>query len=681
MKEYDFNREQYGALASKNLKELVGRRSDRTSGREGFGEMYKELLDGSCLSLMSESDWRRLIEKKEVNYSQLTDYYKRQVHRFYEGRGRELVAQINKLVISAYGKTISADKKTFSGAFRMYIKSYGKQQFLGRSPWAKESSPDTGRPPGPALGSSDPASQARPRQHSASAEKHSALRFRRFGKHREHYKKVVRLLLEYFAQVKEFAYKLDRHLDLFLQINHSSETGGWFQFKSMVYSDLMQILFRDSKVAAFLAHLDGFFERNAFYAARFEELRRNLVLVENHLTGNRGKSQNTLDCATDGQQIMKAVTRFRRRRNSRRLKRSRHREIGRRNRERFAQRNRRLSSLGQQIMSTPGPPLESDFAHLHRGLLACLRSGHKLLFCSRPRRRPTNTEAAELPWLSLEELAKEKTLKPAVAAWFVQPVECVCCKQIYSLRHVLTDLGVSLPKRRSPPRDFGAGFLGKAGAFPRNRESQAYSLTQAKIVQDDLKSPSHSRVDSRRLPRQPQNAQTFKKRKRRKRRKKAKKGSASLHKSAKGAAQTPNEAEAAQLFAQLTEQTVSAQQKGFGAEGPPKEGSEEQGSQHLSAKDKKIQNKTREMLKGALRGLEVWADTVKKLGVKRRKDERSRKKGQRRNKKLRMNEDLKAMKAYQEWKKALASRKVGQRHSAEGVWAEVRKSLLIQKRF
>lgn len=693
VKEYDFNREQYGALASKNLKELVGRRSDKQSSRGGFGEMYKELLNGARLSLMSETDWRRLIEKKEVNYSQLTDYYKRQVHRFYEEKGRHLLLQINKLVVSAYGKCISLDKKRFSEPYCKYIKIYGKQQFLDRTGRRGEKSSSGPREKGNRgqsgrmTGTTNPATHFHTRQNSASADKNSALKFRRFGKNRAHYKRVIRLLLEYFAQVKEFAYKLDRHLDLFLQINPKGESSGWFQFKSMVYSDLMRILFRDSKVAAFLSHLHCFFERNHFYASRFRSVRRKLAIIDNHLVGFARRAQPQVDSVKDGKQIIKACHRFRERKKSRRLKRSNQARVAKQNRVVYSERLSRISSLGQRILACPKPPRPSHFDDLHQSLKDCFLAEHELLFCQEKPKRPSSSETRAMAQLSTDELSQSGTLESLLVPWFTHPIECVDCQRIFSLVHLPAELGINLPKVERPPDEPKKDYLGRSGAFPRNRESQAYSLTHAKIVQDDLKSPNHSRVRGQQSPAPPnliQNVQTFKKRKRKKRRKKAKNGSASLHKMAeKGEDERGSQCQSTQLFAQLSEQSRHEQSSSTLAKEAPFEKSDrvDQNSKTLFAKEKQIQKKTHEMLWDAMQTLEVWTETAKKLRNKRRKDERFRKKGQRRNKKMRMNEDLKAMKAYQEWEKMLSNREVGHRKSVEGVWNGVRKSLLIQKRF
>lgn len=694
VKEYDFNREQYGALASKNLKELVGRKPERQSSHVDFGEIYKELLSESCLSLMTEADWRRLIKNKEINYSQLTDYYKRQVQDFYKDKGGQLIHQINKLVVSAYGKCISPDKKHYSDPYRKYIKIYGKQQFLDRKEWCDKESPsvERGRPQprdsGRMTGTINQASQFRARQNSASADKNSALRFRRFGKNRAHYKRVIGLLLEYFAEVKEFAYKLDRHLDLFLQINPRNESGGWFQFKSMVYNDLMGILFSDSKVAAFLSHLHGFFDHNKFYASRFRSVQRKLATIGKHLTGFSGKGLSQVDSVEDAIQIVKAYKHFCERKNSRKNRRKKQLEIRKRNRLRYSNRHSRISLLEQRILVSRDAPQTPDFDYLKQGLLDCLYLHHKLLFCKKVRQRPLTAEIKAFKVLSEKELASMQTLPPLLAPWFTQPVECVDCQRIFCLKHILEELGVKLPEVEGQSDEFAHEDLGRPGMFSRNRESQAYSLTQAKIVQDDLKSPNHSHLRSGQSPLQPssgQNVPTFKKRKKKKRRKKAKKASASLHKvadvgePAKGA-----QAESTQLFAQLSKQSLGRNaSNALGHEHNfKKRDSVDQNSKSFSIKEKKnLQSKTRDMLKGAMKGLEVWTETTKKLGNKHRKDERSRKRGQRRNKKMRMNEDLKAMKAYQEWKKALEARQVGERHFAEGVWVEARKSLLIQKRY
>jgi hypothetical protein len=650
VKEYDFNREQYGALASKKLKELVGRKSENQSPRDGFGDMYKELLDGSRLSLTSESDWRRLLEKKEIKPSKLTDYYSRQVQKFYEKRGQKLMRHINELVVSAYGKGFSSDKKRFTKYYRENIKNHGKHQFLSRASEYKtkssSSSPEINKYGGSAkMTGTIRASNQETRDNSASADKHSDLRFRRFGKNRIYYKRVVDLLLDYFGQVKEFAYKLNRHCYLFFGLSLDNKNEGWFQFKLMVYNDLMKILFRDHKVAAFLVHLRQSFNKNPFYASRFQSIKRKLEQIEDHLEGFRKFIQSRINSEIDGKQIFQAVTRFKASKKRRKSHRSKMKQINQRNNNFFKNMIKKQITQIDEIMFPKTKAPSFGFDKIKAQLAFCYSNDHDMVFITPDSRQVTHNEILEFETLSSENLEKGDHLSSLTTPWFTFPIDCNDCGQRRSLEHIYKELELKGVEFRK------LNFEETTNQFPINRISNQYSFGKADLIQDRLISKNQSpQIES--ISPNVENLQTCKKKRKRKRRKNKKKTSASVQKTSKKEEQGTlmdknikgifqlqrNISNTSSHFAECSDQTLNSN------------------FLKITKENLRIKGDVDDIIRVTLKNQEVWDENVKNLGNKRRKDERSRKKG--RNKKLRMNEDLKALKAYLEWRDELEAKQI-----------------------
>lgn len=702
-KKFDFNREQFVALRSKKLKELVGKNSQKSSLRSGFSEMYEDLLDGLSLSLLNEEDWRKLVEKKDINSSKLTDIYERKVHFFYEEKSKKLIKLINELVVSAYGKTLSSEKKQYSQLYMEKIKDYGKKQFLPR-PTMADRLASQGRGPDQLCGSAKVTVKATQlRESSASADKNSDLKFRRFGKNRTRYKRVVNLILKYFGQVKDFAYKLNGHFYYFIEMNNCIESEGWFHFKSMVYKDLMKILFRDHKVSAFLSHLRAFFSQNKFYASRFKSVQRKLQLIDAHISAFSGELHSRVDPAKDGQKIMRAVRNFQDKTAKRKSIRSELRRIRAHNADlgKTRPRRREVSEAAQQMMLAGLPPEgdEAQFEFLKQIVLRCFRLNHSLFFQTQHAEGPSKREIEELESLSFSKLKSLSTLSQFVNPWFLNCVDCLNCRQRVSFVHFTEKLDLSLSSVNNIPRQFFTQkrSLKQTKQFPKqnsfqlnsHRISNPYSFQRSQLVQDHLGSPHPRPLESFEKQTElestvEERTQTFKKRKRRKRRKRNKKCSSSPQKlyadqtHQKGQHDNGKQNLMYSLGEERTRESSLGKTVGQQSSGREQFKEEERRS---TPQEAKVDVEAMETILEAMRTQDLWEETVKKLHDKRKRDERSRKKGQRRNRKLRMNEDLKATKAYFEWKEGLAQLQVASRFSAEGVWTSIQESLVIQKRF
>ena len=651
VKEYDFNREQYGALASKKLKELVGRRSEKQSPRTGFGDMYKELLDGSRLSLTSDGDWRRLLEKKEIKPSIITDYYSRQVQKFYEKRGQKLMRYINELVVSAYGKGLSSDKKRFTKYYRDNIKNHGKHQFLSRASEYKNksfsSSPEITKYGGSAKMTRmiQRASNQETRDNSASADKHSDLKFRRFGKNWVFYKRVVDLLLDYFGQVKEFAYKLNRHCYLLFGLSVDNKNEGWFQFKLMVYNDLMKILFRDPKVMAFLTHLRTSFNKNPFHCSRFQEIKRKLGLIEDHLEEFKKFVQTRINSELDGKQIAQAVSEFKKSKKRRKSRRQKIRQKKSQNNKYMSQMFPQKSLILNDLVFTSSTQHPMDFDSIKGFLVKCYTNEHDLVFVTPNAREITHNEILEFDTISSENLQKGDHLSSLVTPWFRFPVDCRDCGQRRSLEHIYKklDLKGTEPRRSNFEEE-------NRSEFPINRISNQYSYGKADLIQDRLISQNQSPELESMSPNL-ENSRNGKKKRRRKRRKNKKKASASVH-------QPKDEKEI--LLAKNVQDIIQLQRNLSNKAGRFGDCPEQILNANMlktTQENLRIKSDVDDIIQSISHDQLLWEESVKQLGNKRKKDERSRRRG--RNKKSRISEELKALKAYLEWKEGLTGRQIG----------------------
>ena len=712
----------------------------------GFSDLYEDLLDGSSLSLFSEEDLRRLIEKKEINSLRLIDYYKRKVHHFYQERGKELIGLINSLVVSAYGKRLSSEKKNFSKIYKSKIKTYGNMQFLDQKENAKfklKSRLFGSAKMTKVLGQ---ASEVGLRESSASADKDSALRFRRFGKNFVHYNQVVNLILDYVEQVKEFAHKLNGHLDFFIKPNSENKREGWFLFKTMVYMDLMKILFQDHKVLTFLSHLRAFFDRNKFYASRFKSIDRKLRLIDSHFSTFNVESSKKVDCVKDGKEIVQAVNGFRLQRQKKKEIIEIRKKISFANHESMlnASRQRGISDLASKMVLNSNSLLlneeESNFEFLKKMVLRCYEQQHELYFQKKMEKPPHRNkkkkskslessqrkrlnklknenfqcpqgivrldshvyvlpeEIHELKNLSLSKLKSLEKLSPFANSWFLYSLVCLNCQKNISFLYLTEKLELSLSSVNNIPKTFLSNTRSKKGSKlgllqfqTNNRISNPYSFNKSELVQDHLASPDALNSESGENLLDLNSAITkktrsFRRRKKRKRRKRAKKCSPSLQKESLDSEhrniQTMTTGCQNVLFSQFPNEKSEKLHRSFSREERERALTEKikfnevqmlknQEQQEILEQIKKVKNETSELITKALKGQEMWEDTVKKLGNKRRKDERSRKKGQRRNKKVRMNENLKAMKAYLEWKETLDTKEIGMRLSARGVRTDV----------
>lgn len=706
-KKFDFSREQQKALASRKLKELVGLRKEAPGPpKPGFGDMYEDLLDDSSLSLLNEQDWRRLIERKEVHSSRLTDIYEKKVHHFFEGKTRRLTQLINELIVNAYGKELSPEAPRNSQTYQKYIKNHGKFQFLDRSLKLKHRGPSPEKRacfPGSARMTLHDKNAFHQLSTSASADPITGIRFRRFGKNRAHYKKIIGLILKYFKQIKDFAFRLNGHFHFFIQMDDHNRGEGWFQFKSMVYQDLMKLLFRDLKVPAFLTHLRSFFEQNDFYSLRFQDMKRNLDLIDTHISAFVDRFSLQVDSGKDALNIVHAFRSFKNRGEEKRIQRKRRRRVKNKNRSYLQKKEefQKLSSLAQNMMTHNEKVVtdETEFDFLKQMLLRCFAEGHDLVFLKEFPEAPTKDEIRDLRHLTFQKLKSLLIVSEHMSAWFLYDLNCLHCQQRISFVHFTEKLSLSLTSVNNIPRRF---LTHKKKKFEEqkfqlelpsaSRVSHPYSFRKSQLVQDRLgsqkakqvlSSEKHAELDSTIEER----TQTNKKRKRRKRKKKAKNESATLAEAKGSGKQQATKVGGTQtlLFSQLaSKEKVSEVKDGGGVSQPgdlphcelPKTNASQQ---ILEDMKEPVHHKTLGMILEAMKGLGDWREATLKLKNKR-KDERSRKKGQRRNKKLRMNEDLRAVKAYVEWKEALPGRPVGPRLSGKGVWERVRKSLVIHKR-
>jgi hypothetical protein len=645
--------------------------------------MYKELLDGSSFSLNSESDWRRLLDKKEVKPSKLTDYYSRQVQKFYEKRGQKLMRHINELVVSAYGKGFYSDKKRFTKYYRDNIKNHGKKQFLSRESEKRikssSSSPEINRYGGSTKMTQIiyTASNQETRDNSASTDKNSDLRFRRFGKNRIYYKRVVDLLLDYFRQVKEFAYKLNRHCYVFFGLRKEKTKEGWFQFKLMVYNDLMKILFRDPKVSAFLVHLKQTFSRNSFYSSRFHSIKHKLSLIEDHLEKFKKFIQTKINCEHDGKQIFQAVTFFKNYKKSKKYQREKEKKINKKNKKQIQKflRDPNLLNIEMGFSSIANHP--TSFDEIHKLISSCIENKHILEFRTRSVKKPTDQEIFEFDSLTSDLLTKNFKLSSLATPWFKYPIDCLDCGQRRSLEHLFQELEMEGTESFDLQLD-EENKSSKLGQFPMNRISNQYSFGKSELIQDGLISNNESPniLKESKSPQNKKNHQTYKKKRKRRRKRKNKKQSASVNKIAgKSEIEDPKSLEknnATEIFAQSIERRHREGASPVLKSAYPNAESNNQNLIGFAKENQRIEDEVMNILQANIKNQEVWEDTIQKLGNKRRKDERSRKKG--RNKKLRMNEDLKALKAYLEWKEkwekseSVAGQKNEEEAEGEGVW-------------
>jgi hypothetical protein len=721
-KKFDFSRQQHGALASKKLKELVGKSgSENGLNKPSFGDMYEDLLDGSSLSLLNEDDWRKLIEKKEMITSRLTDIYRKKVHHVFEERTRRLNELINQLIVCAYGRRLSSEEIQISNAYDKYVKNHGKFQFLDKNGKHNRKVSETR---GPKLQGSakmtsnyNQVSQVQTHVNCASAEGDSGLVFRRFGKNRGRYRKIVNLVLKYFKQVKESAYKLDGNFYFFIQMDDHNRGEGWFQFKSMVYHDLMEILFKDGKVSAVLTHLRSFFNRNAFYASRYKSLKEKLDLIENHLSAFMGKLGHKLDPERDGQNIFQAVNKFKKDKVLKREKRVRRAEVNRKNGLYTTcneTRKQRLLLTSKMLGNGSFSPSDrTEFIYLQNMLVDCYHREHRLMFQKEFPEPPKMEEVRALAQLNYEELKGLLTVSRDVAPWFLYYAHCIDCQQKISFVHFTEKLSLSLSSVNNIPRHYFNHTRRKKKKThskrtnesqellhleTNNRISNPYSFNKSEIMQDHvhLASPEPRQLTSTSKQLELSTAinehpHTLRKKKKRKRRKKTKRSASDANKiEAKHLhhrASTNAGGTGTRLFSQLATADNGNCEASYENEFQDPLGSpmpEELGGNSnapsVKCKEEEELNVKMEMIMGGIRNLEEWNEAVAKLSDKRRREERSRKKGQRRNRKFRMNEDLKAVKTYLEWKEGLEQTVLGQRSNAEGVWSRIQKSLVIHKR-
>ena len=684
------------------MKDLVGKNSEKQTQRLGFSDLYEDLLDGSSFSLLSESDLSKLIKKKEINVEKLTDYYKRTVHCFYEERGKELIRMINSLVVSAYGKRLSSEKKYYSKTYKTKIKNYGNLQFLDQ----KESiSPKHIKR---LLGSvkrtiiPGQSSVINLRESSASMDKNSALKFRRFGKNFLYYKRVVNLILDYVQKVKEFAHKLNGHFDIFLKLNKNNKIEGWFHFKTMVYKDLMKILFKNHKVVTFLNHLTNFFNKNKFYASRFKSINRKLCLIDTHISAFSDIDSKKIDYVKDGQDIVQAVEGFKRDRKNNIKESKRRNDITNTNKKYMQNKNRLriISDFGKEMITNSLiiKSEESNFENLKKMILNCYNKEHELFFQNNHHNRPDPKEFNELKNLSFSDLKNLTTLSQYTNRWFTFCIDCLNCEQRVSFLHLTKKLELTLSSVNNISKEYFSNSKkkGKQSSIQfqtNNRISNPYSFNKSELVQDHLASPDTlNPVSEDRLleldSNQTKKPHTFRKRKKRKRRKRTKQTSPSIKKenSFKNQHQikTLTSGSPNMLFSQFPNEksakinrSYSKDQRNRAITEPEKikfnEAQQQREIEQIKQLEqiKKLKKDTLELIMGSIKNQNLWDDTKKKLNNKRRKDERSRKKGQRRNKKLRMNENLKAMKAYLEWNEALETKHVDIRLSAEGLWTNI----------
>jgi hypothetical protein len=218
----------------------------------------------------------------------------------------------------------------------------------------------------------------------------------------------------------------------------------------------------------------------------------------------------------------------------------------------------------------------------------------------------------------------------------------------------------------------------KLGQFPMNRISNQYSFGKSELIQDGLisKNESPNVVKASKSPQNRANHQTYKKKRKRKRKRKNKKHSASVNKVAGKPeiddAKSVEKNNATEIFARSIERRQRVGASPILKSSFQNSESNNQNLIGFAKENQRIEDEVMDILQTNVKNQEVWEDAIQKLGNKRRKDERSRKKG--RNKKLRMNEDLKALKAYMEWRErwekneSVAGQNNEEQVEGEGVW-------------
>ena len=259
---------------------------------------------------------------------------------------------MDKLIVRAYGKVLSPELKRHSQIYISKIKDHGRAQFLDRGSdfnlssklphkiifnnhFLKTNSNIFNGPQNANFNNNNTIGSGvisarkdskglkqqshRRKDEEGSADKDNSFQFRRFGKNQKQYRQIIQRMIQLFETVKHISHSLHELYLSFIRLKYGEEGApvereGWFLFKSMVYKDLMMVLFKSNKIEEFLTHLRKTFKKNKFYVSRFKTLEKKLKIIESHLAFLSNQKVSIKEAVQDELNIRERVKKLKERR-------------------------------------------------------------------------------------------------------------------------------------------------------------------------------------------------------------------------------------------------------------------------------------------------------------------------------------------------------------------------------